>query len=266
MLAADPVHDLERAVLDPPAGGARHERDEVLGLVGARADVQRLEREARVPDPRVAVVPVALAADVLGQRRGGRGDDRARGPVRQALQHPRAEPHEVAVRALVDVVLGLPRAPGLGRVGDPRRRPVGRRRLASATPRPAPSAARSRALALGERECRAHRRVRDRRPGRDARDGDLTGPAERAAAVVGPPEQRAHEPVLGPRGQLHRSSTSPDTHSTRRSSSCGASMPRSCPRWPSANASASVRRTDAGVVVNVVSTMSVPGQIAALGS
>ena len=58
---------------------------------GQVADVERLEREARVPDPREAVVPVALAALVLGQRRRGRGDDRAGRAVGEALQHARAE-------------------------------------------------------------------------------------------------------------------------------------------------------------------------------
>ena len=77
VLAADPVHDLQRALARPSAGRAGHERDEVLGLVRAGADVQRLERQAGVADPGVAVVPVALAADRLGQRGGRRGDDRA---------------------------------------------------------------------------------------------------------------------------------------------------------------------------------------------
>ncbi len=92
VLAADAVHDLQRVVGARTAtGGARHERDEVLRLVGARADVERLQREARVADPRVAVVPVALAADGLGERRRRRGDDGARRAVGQPLQHPRAE-------------------------------------------------------------------------------------------------------------------------------------------------------------------------------
>src|SRR5205085_4871736 len=77
VLAADAVHDLQRSVARAAARRARHERDELLGLVGAGADVQRLEGEARVADPRVAVVPVALAADAVRQRGGRRGDDRA---------------------------------------------------------------------------------------------------------------------------------------------------------------------------------------------
>src|SRR3954468_6286057 len=114
VLAADAVHDLQRAVPRRDATrGARHERDEVDGLLGAGADVERLERQARVPDPGEAVVPVALAAGCLGKRGGGGGDDRSGGAVGQALQHTRAVAYEVAVRAPIDVVLCLPGAPGL---------------------------------------------------------------------------------------------------------------------------------------------------------
>src|SRR5262249_42428222 len=114
VLAADAVHDLQRAVVAGAAPGrAGHEGDEVDRLVGAAADVERLQRQAGVADPGVAVVPVALAADGLGQRRRGRGDDGAGGAIRQALEHPRAETDEVAPRPRVDVVLRLPGAPGL---------------------------------------------------------------------------------------------------------------------------------------------------------
>src|SRR6266536_1874384 len=108
VLAADPVHDLERGAA---AGGTRHEGDELAGLVAAAADVERLQRQACVADPGVAVVPVALAADRLGQRRRRRSDDRARRTVGEALEHARAEPDELALRTLVDVVVGLPGAP-----------------------------------------------------------------------------------------------------------------------------------------------------------
>ena len=54
--------------------------------------------------------------------------------------------------------------------------------------------------------------------------------------------------------------TSPSTPSTARSSSCGASKPRSWPRWPSAAAMTSISRTVPVSVVNVVSTASDPGR------
>lgn len=57
-LAGDPVHDLERTVLVHVASGCLgHPGDEVLYVVGAGADPECVEREARVADPRVAVVP-----------------------------------------------------------------------------------------------------------------------------------------------------------------------------------------------------------------
>ena len=154
VLAADPVHDLQRALAGAAAGGARHERDELLGLVRAGADVERLEREARVADPGEAVVPVALAADRLGQRGGGRGDDRAGRAVGEALQDARAVAHEVAVRALVDVVLGLPRAPRLDGVVDAGAHRV-RRRSASGAVRSSADAQRS------EKPCASPARTRN---------------------------------------------------------------------------------------------------------
>src|SRR5215218_1585746 len=65
VLAPDPVHDLERALARTAAGRAGHERDELLGLVRAGANVERLDGQARVADPGEAVVPVALAAHGL---------------------------------------------------------------------------------------------------------------------------------------------------------------------------------------------------------
>src|SRR5439155_25595455 len=104
VLAADAVHDLQRRAA---AGRAGHERDELLRLVRAAADVERLQSQAGIADPGVAVVPVALSPDRLGERGRGCGDDGPRRPVRQALQDTGAASHELAVRAVVDVVLGL---------------------------------------------------------------------------------------------------------------------------------------------------------------
>ena len=167
VLAADPVHDLQRALAGASAGRAGHERDEVLGLVRAGADVQRLERQAGVADPGVAVVPVALAADRLGQRGGRGGDDRAGRTVGEALEHARAETHELAVRALVDVVLGLPGAPRLDGVLDPRRDLVRRERLGRRPFRRRPLQREPHPLAGRRRVKRGgHRRVLDRRRAR----------------------------------------------------------------------------------------------------
>ena len=153
MLAADPVHDLERALAGPAAGRAGHERDELLGLVGAGADVERLDRQARVADPGEAVVPVALAADRLGQRGRRRGHDRAGRPVAQALQHARAHADELAVRPVVDVVLRLPGAPAsaVSAIRSATSSAGGRHAERAAT-RAAPTASRSRAAPLSDLE------------------------------------------------------------------------------------------------------------------
>ena len=104
VLAADAEHDLQRPVRGRTGGGAGHEVEELDRLVRARSDPQRLHGEARVTDPGVAVVPVAFAADLLGQRGGRCGDDGTGGLVGQRLQHPPGVMHQVAPRPLVALV------------------------------------------------------------------------------------------------------------------------------------------------------------------
>ena len=60
--------------------------------------MQRVQRERRVAQPAVAVVPVAHAADRLGQRGGRRGDDAAGRRVRQRLERDQAALDQLAVR------------------------------------------------------------------------------------------------------------------------------------------------------------------------
>src|SRR6266446_8484732 len=70
----DAIHYLERPVwseratagLDPPHKGC--------GLVGIAQTNQRIEGERGVPDPGIAVIPVALPADFLGEAES-RGSD-----------------------------------------------------------------------------------------------------------------------------------------------------------------------------------------------
>ena len=69
------------------AGERLEQEREVLERLPLEAEVvQRAEHERGVADPRVAVVPVALAAGRLRQRRRGRGHDRPGGRVAEALQ------------------------------------------------------------------------------------------------------------------------------------------------------------------------------------
>ena len=85
--AVDAVHDLQRAV-----GVGLEVGDELHELVGLPVEVepvQRLQRERGVAHPRVAVVPVALAARRLRQRGRRGGDGRAGGHVGEALDRQR---------------------------------------------------------------------------------------------------------------------------------------------------------------------------------
>ena len=75
-----------------------HERRRLLGEAEPQ---QRVERERGVADPRVAVVPVATAAELLGEARRGRRDDPAGGPEGEQLQRERRAVHHLAPAALV---------------------------------------------------------------------------------------------------------------------------------------------------------------------
>ena len=101
--AVDAVHDLERArradlPLARAVGQPAHERGRLLGEAEPQ---QAVERERRVADPRVAVVPVALAPDLLGQRRRGRRHQRPGRRVGQQLQRQRRALHGLAPAAAV---------------------------------------------------------------------------------------------------------------------------------------------------------------------
>ena len=87
-----------RALLAEALGQPVHER---RGLLGEAEPQERVQREGRVADPRVAVVVVPHAADVLGQARRRRGDDRARRPVRHQLERQRRAVDHLAPAALV---------------------------------------------------------------------------------------------------------------------------------------------------------------------
>jgi hypothetical protein len=94
----DAVHDLQRpglavaAVAHAPLQPA-HER---TGLVGEPEPEQRVEREGGIAHPRVAVVPVARAAELLGQAGGRGGHDRAGRRVGQQLERKRGAMHHLA--------------------------------------------------------------------------------------------------------------------------------------------------------------------------
>ena len=111
------------------------------GLLDEAQPEQGVHRERGVAHPGVAVVPVALAADLLGQGRGRRGHQAAGRGVGHQLQRDRRALDRLAPPA------------GVGRPGQPRppeprpsrrRAPGSRRRGSRAAARPRPTPARRR--------------------------------------------------------------------------------------------------------------------------
>ena len=94
------VHVVED--LQPRAGQPRRVQQpagERFGLVAVAEGEQRAHGERGVAQPAVAIVPVEVAAEPLGQRRGRRGDDRARRRVDEQLERERAAEHGPGERA-----------------------------------------------------------------------------------------------------------------------------------------------------------------------
>ncbi len=114
VLAADPVHDLEG--VGPDRLDDEGEELERLPLEAQREEPP--EHEGRVADPGEAVVPVALPAGRLRQRRRGRRHHGAGGRVAQSLERERAA-LEVTPPGMVREGPALqPLAPRLGGVPD----------------------------------------------------------------------------------------------------------------------------------------------------
>ncbi len=108
--AIDPVHNLQRAVglqLVRPRLQPVHEPRR---LVGEAEPDEAVQREGGVADPRVAVIPIPLAADPLWKAAGGRSDDGAGRLVGQQLQRQRRPFDHFAPAARV-LAPGQPVAP-----------------------------------------------------------------------------------------------------------------------------------------------------------
>ena len=104
LAAVEAVEDLQARVGE--LGGVEQPPEERLGLARAAQLQQGVERERRVAHPAEAVVPVALAADLLGQGGGRRRRDRPGGGVEEQLERQRAADHGVAPRAVVRALRG----------------------------------------------------------------------------------------------------------------------------------------------------------------
>ena len=115
--AVDPIHDLEGSVVVGLQIG-----DELHELVGFPIEVQvvqRLEGEGRVAQPRVAVVPVALAA--RGFRKGGgeRRDGRTGRDIREPLDRQRRALDRIAPAVVREPRPSQPAPPVATCRGDP---------------------------------------------------------------------------------------------------------------------------------------------------
>ena len=129
----DPVHDLQRAVLVGLQIG--DELHELVGLPVEVEEMQGLQGEGRVAHPGVAVIPVALAARGLGQRRGQRRNRRAGRHVGEALDRQRRALDRLAPAVVGKAGPAEPAPPEASRRGESRRWPR-RRRRESPAPRP----------------------------------------------------------------------------------------------------------------------------------
>jgi hypothetical protein len=107
--AVDPVHDLQPAVRIRLQVG--HELHELLGLPVEVEEVERLQRERRVPDPGEPVVPVAFPSGGLGQRCRQRRHGRPRRHVREALDRQRGALDRLPPAMVRDPRPGQPGAP-----------------------------------------------------------------------------------------------------------------------------------------------------------
>ena len=171
------------------------ELHELARLLVEADHVQAPEREGRVPDPGVAVVPVALPAGRLGQRGGQRGDHRPGRLVGQPLERQRRAlqgPAPGVVRERPPLQPAAPQVDGALRPGRRRRRRRGaaqllapRKAARSSAPRPRASARRGRPRRRSPAGCRraaaaSRRRRWRRRRGRPGRRASSSSPRSRS--------------------------------------------------------------------------------------
>ena len=111
-LAVDRVHDVRGLAVAQAAMG--EEVGKAVGLARIAEHAQRVEGEAGVAQPAVAVVPVARPADLLGQRGGGGGHHRAGRRIGKQLQREGAAGDGIGIWAAIAVVPDplLPKAAG----------------------------------------------------------------------------------------------------------------------------------------------------------
>ena len=169
-----------------------------LGLVGQPGQHQRRQGEGGVPQPAVAVVPVADPSELLGERGGGGGHDPAGGGIGQRLQGEQGADHRVLPAALVVDAAGPLAPPGLGvaegldRVDAARGRPV----------RGVPGEHEGCPLALGHGEVGQGGPVLAPHRDRGAQP-DRVGPGDRVQRPVFVPHPGDDRAVVEADGQVH---------------------------------------------------------------
>ena len=211
------VHDLEIGRI--AGDGPQEPVPPALGFLLVARHHERVEGEGGVPQPAVAVVPVADASELLGQRRRGGGDDAPRRRVGERLEGEQGAPHHVAPSPLVLAGVG-PRLPvllgllddvvGVGWAG---RRLVRRVRVEHE----------GHALPFPDREVGHRREVLaprvDRRP-----EGHRLWSRSGCEPPVDPPHPRPHPPVVEPDREVH-AHLDPASHSFHEPRHLGVLLP-----------------------------------------
>src|SRR5262249_15980132 len=101
-LRADAIHDLDYS--RPFAADEPHESAECFRLAAVTEHREGEECEGRVAEPAISIIPVALAADLLRERGGGRGHDRPSRRIGQQLQREGAPNDNVAVWSVIPAI------------------------------------------------------------------------------------------------------------------------------------------------------------------
>ena len=73
--AVEPIHHLQRPARFQFTAALFHPAHERLRFLRVAQPHQRIERERGVADPGVAIIPIALAADIFRQAKSRRGDN-----------------------------------------------------------------------------------------------------------------------------------------------------------------------------------------------
>src|SRR5438270_2268180 len=113
-IAIDAVDDLHREIV--VVGAVADPVDEVGGFLRETGAEEGRDAVGRVPQPAEAVVPVAIAPRIFGDRGGGRGAERAGRRVRKELDNQRRAANRLLERACVQALVQptQPELPGAG--------------------------------------------------------------------------------------------------------------------------------------------------------